>query len=224
MSLMRDRLTIQTDLSGFSFKIYDKNGMLLHTEKRSLPINLYDEEAGSPLLKSYSSVNVYVSTGKSTLIPISCYSKSESMQVLSKLTEIGEQDDVMSLEIPSQKAVIIYAVDKALISMLSFHHKNVRFYPIIYLLIDRISSIDANNRLLTAFTDDMVHIVAAEREKLLLANSYPSSDIITAEYFLLSVSKEVMFNPEHTSIYILGFISESDREELSKYFAGTVLL
>lgn len=221
---MRDRLTIQTDLSGFSFRIYDRNGTLLHAERRDSPISLSDEEPGSPLLKSYSSVNVYVSSGKSALIPASCYSEGESAQTLSKLTETGERDDVMSLEIPSQKAVIIYAVDKELVSMMSAHHKNVRFYPVIYLLIDRLSSIDANNRLLAAFTDGMVHIVAAEREKLLLANSYPAPDIVTAEYFLLSVSKEAMFNPGHTSIYISGFISEAERKELSKYFAGTVLL
>lgn len=218
------RLTIQTDLNGFSFKIYDKNGLLLHTERRDAPIDLFKEERDSLLLKSYSFVNVFVSSGKSTLIPSKYYLDDGKREILSEITEIEENDEVMSLEIPSQKAVIVYAVDKQLISMILSHYKNVRFYPIIYLLIDRISSINVNNRLLMTYAGGMVHIVAAEREKLLLANSYPASDIVTAEYFLLSVSKEVMFNPEHTKIHVFGNMGEADRKDLSKYFSGIVLL
>lgn len=220
----QNRLTIQTDLSGFSFKIYDRNGFLIHTERRDMPLDLEQEENNSLLLKSYSVVTVYVSTGKSTLIPSKYYSIKERRSILSNVVAVGKDEEVMSLEIPSHKAVVIYAVSRLLISMMFSHYDNVKFCPIIYPLIDRISSLAVNNRLLMAYSGGMVHIVAAEREKLLLANSYPAPDILTAEYFLLSVSKEVMFNPEHTILHTFGYIPDSDRQNLFRYFADVVSL
>ena len=220
----QNRLTIQTDLSGFSFKIYDKNGSPLHSERRDKPLDLEQEAKNSLLLKSYSVVTVYVSSGKSTLIPSKYYSIKERRNILSKMFPLFDDEEVMSLEIPSHKAVVVYAVSKDLISMMSSHFDSVKYCPIIYPLIDRISSLTVNNRLLMAYSGGMVHIAAAEREKLLLANSYPASDIVTAEYFLLSVAKEVMFNPEHTTLSTFGYISDSDRQNLSKYFADIVSL
>lgn len=89
-----------------------------------------------------------------------------------------------------------------------------------YVLIDRISSIQDNNRLLVSFTDGMLHSVAAERERLLFANSFPAADLATAEYFIMSVTKEVMFNPEHTVLHVYGRLEDREREELSKYFSS----
>ena len=42
----------------------------------------------------------------------------------------------------------------------------------------------------------------------------------TAEYFIFSVTKEVMFNPEHTRLHIFGKVPDKVQDELCKYFAG----
>ena len=98
------------------------------------------------------------------------------------------------------------------------------FYPTAYLLIDRIASVHDNNRLIVSFTEGMLHIVAAERDRLLFANSFPAADIATAEYFIFSVTKEVMFNPDHTVLHIYGKVEELVSAELGKYFAGVVFM
>ena len=36
----------------------------------------------------------------------------------------------------------------------------------------------------------------------------------------MSVTKEVMFNPEHTVLYVYGDADEKMEEELSKYYTG----
>ena len=98
--------------------------------------------------------------------------------------------------------------------------RNVRFYPMAYILVDRLSSIADNNRLLVSFTDGMLHAVAAERDRLLFVNSFPAADLATAEYFIFSVVKEVMFNPEHTVLHVFGKADEKVASELAKYFAS----
>ena len=87
-----------------------------------------------------------------------------------------------------------------------------------------ISSVTGNNRLLVSFTDGMLHVVAAEQDRLLFANSFPAADLATAEYFIFSVTKEVLFNPEHTVLNIYGNVEENVKTGLGKYFASVKII
>ena len=147
------------------------------------------------------------------------YSKDAPEAALRSVRDLNPDDKVLILEMPSRKAIMIFAIPQKIYYGLTALNKNVKFYPMSYLLIDRISSITDNNRLLVSFTEGMLHIAAAERDRLLFANSFPAGDIATAEYFIFSVTKEVMFNPEHTCLHIFGKVSDKVRDELCKYFA-----
>lgn len=218
------RITIQLDLSGYSFTIYDRNGTELLSESHPCPVDLSVGELAKVLSRKLSVVSVYFTTWKYTLVPASRYPKEDPSACLRSVREVLPDDKVLALEMPSRKAVMVFAVPERLYDGLSALNKNVRFYPTAYLLIDRLASMTENNRLLVSFTDGMLHVVAAERDKLLFANSFPAADVATAEYFIFSVAKEVMFNPEHTILYIYGKVPEKVDADLRRYFSDVSFL
>lgn len=219
MSKYNNRLTIQLDLGGFSFTIYDRSGAVLTSGTADFPINTSDRHIDAVLNGAFSSVSVYCPTSKYTLVPSEYYSREEAVKVLSSLKTIGIDERVDTLDLPGQKSVMIYAIQDDFISSIKEYQKDAKFYPLAYDLIDRIPSLSHNNRIICAFTQGQVHIVASERDKLLFVNSFPAEDMITAQYFIFSVARQVLFNPEHTYIYILGTALEQMREQLLKYFA-----
>ena len=220
MSGTQNRITIQLDLSGYSFTIYGRNGDVLQQESHPCPVDLSIQELTPVLKRQYAAVSVYFTTWKYTLVPLSLFDKDNVRGYLSAVRDISKEEIVLALEMPSRKAAIVYAVPYNIYSSMTGLCRNVKFYPTSYVLIDRIASVADNNRLLVSFTDGMLHIVAAERDKLLFANSFPAADIATAEYFIFSVVKEVLFNPEHTVLHIFGKVEVKTAQELCKYFAG----
>ncbi|MBR2948136.1 MAG: DUF3822 family protein [Bacteroidales bacterium] len=219
MSKYNNRLTIQLDLGGFSFTIYDSSGAVLKSGKGSYPFEKSDRLTDAILKGSFASVSVYCPTSKYTLVPSEYYSREEAVKVLSSLKSIDIDEKVDTLALPGQMSVMIYAIKDEIISALREHQKEAKFYPLTYHLIDIIPSLSHNNRLICAFTQGQLHIVASERDRLLFANSFPVEDMVTAQYFIFSVARTVLFNPEHTYIYILGEHNKEMKDSLLKYFA-----
>lgn len=224
MSGTQNRITIQLDLSGYSFTIFDRNGAVVSKESHSCPVDLSVEELTPVLKKQYAAVSVYYTTWKYTLVPIHLLSRDNVRPYLTAVREIAQDDVTLALDMPSRKAVMVYAVPGLLYKGMKALCRNVKFYPMSYVLIDRISSVTGNNRLLVSFTDGMLHVVAAEQDRLLFANSFPAADLATAEYFIFSVTKEVLFNPEHTVLNIYGNVEENVKTGLGKYFASVKII
>ncbi len=231
MANIADRLTIQIDLSGFSFKITDHSGEKLATGEKSFPSGVTsasdletflkkDLSSLSVLSKKYSQTDVIVSTPKFTLVPSSLYRKDDEKRILSLIHKIEEMDEVMSIELPEHEAVLIYAVPNAITSRIFKIQKKAKYFPIIHSMIKSMSHNKDNNKVCIHLSKNHIHIVATEREKLLLANSYPAKDFVTAQYYIFLVIKEVMFNPEFTTLQVMGNITKSEKKDLSKYFKG----
>jgi hypothetical protein len=172
------------------------------------------------LSKKYSQTDVIVSTPKFTLVPTSLYKKDDEKKLLSLIHKIEELDEVMSIELPEHEATLIYAVPNAITSRIFKIQKKAKYFPIIHSMIKAMSQNNDNNKVCIHLSKNHIHIVATEREKLLLANSYPAKDFITAQYYIFLVIKEVMFNPEFTTLQILGEIDKNQKKSLSKYFKG----
>ncbi|HIZ85748.1 MAG TPA: DUF3822 family protein [Candidatus Coprenecus stercoravium] len=207
-------------MGGYSFVIYDRSGKRLASDSRPCPVDLSAEDLGKVLSAPFASVTVFYTTWKYTLVPVSQFSKDSAREYLETVRDLQPDDTVHTVEVPSHKAVMVFAVPGGIYSGISALNRNVRFYPLASCLIDRLAGITDNNRLLVSFSAGMLHVVAAERDRLLFANSFPAADLATAEYFIFSVTKEVLFNPENTCLYVFGEIKPEVRGELERYFVS----
>ena len=231
MANIANRLTIQIDLSGFSFKITDPSGEILNSGRKSFPSGVSSASeledilkkelsSMSVLSKKYSQTDVVVETPTFTLVPASLYDKESEKQILSQIHKVEDMDEVMSIDLPEHEAKLIYAIPNSISSRIFKIQKKAKYTPIIYQMIKKVSEQKENNKVCIHFSKNHIHIVASERDRLLLANSFQASDFITAQYYIFFVIKEVMFNPEFTTLQIVGEIDKNQKKSLSKYFKG----
>ncbi len=205
------RLTIQMDLSGFSFIVYDRNGAIVYRSDGS-------DADSSYLDVPYHSVEVYYPTLCYTMIPVDFYSHETAYSYLESVRELPADAQVCALEIPGQKMFLVYAIGSDNLPEPLLKSARIKRYPLVYSLIDSIQTIEGNNKIILARSEEIVHIVAAERGRFLFANSFPAEDDITALYFITSVAHQVMFNPELTSVYIKGTVTDAFCSTLENYF------
>lgn len=226
------RLSIQIDLSGFSFIIKSLKGVeTLYHARESFPANIYKVEDIEPYIKkivkkepllnrNYNNVLIYFDTEKYTLIPTLLYKPGEELSLLNKLFETGDMDEIHTVAIPDFEATMLYAIPNSITAPLHHLSCEIKFYPVSFpLLLNNSRSVgSSNNRISVYYKKDLIHIVATSGRELKLAGAYPAKDFITGAYFIFNSGKEAMFNPEHTSVYLYGHNAAKDIQLLNKYY------
>lgn len=144
---------------------------------------------------------------KYTLVPTSFFNEEDKAEYLSSVVLLEESDTVKSIELPSFKAVLVYSGDEGDAAVLAE-------------LISSVKSLASYNKVSARIWPDRVDIVIAAGENLLLCNSFPASDSITAQYFILAALKQFQINPEVTVLHLYGEADERMQEDLMRYFSS----
>lgn len=149
---------------------------------------------------------------KYTLVPAAFFKKDNAYNILSEAVQLSEEDKVGYKELPRLKAVLVYAYtseDKA---------------PAIAALLDAASGIRDHNKVAVHYGDGYVTVTISIDQKLLLANSYPAAEPITAEYFVFAALKQFQINPQVTTIYMLKPTCGEMADDFVRYFKGVETL
>ena len=86
------------------------------------------------------------------------------------------------------------------------------------------AALDRYNKVVVHLGDDVVDIVLAAGEKLLLCNSFPAADAVTAQYFLFAALRQFQINPEVSTVYFFGEADEAVKGDLFRHFASVEAL
>lgn len=148
---------------------------------------------------------------KYTLVPEEFFSPDSARELLSQVVILEKSETVESIELPCYKAVLIYAGEES-------HARAVAS------MAEAAKALDRYNKLVVRLGEDMVDIVLAAGEKLLLCNSFPASDPVTAQYFLFAALRPFQINPEVTTVNFYGDVPESVKSDLFRHFASVEVL
>ena len=143
---------------------------------------------------------------KYTLVPTGFFSPADAHKILSEAVRLSEKDKVNYQELPQFKAVLVYALSEG------------GKAPAIASLLEKAGSLEtARHSVAACFDGEALHLVITEGGKLLLANSYPASDIVTAEYFLFAAMNRLRIDPQETAVHLGEPVSPEMAEELARY-------
>jgi len=148
---------------------------------------------------------------KYTLVPESFFSVDSAEAYLANVVEIGEKDSVRYKELPQYKAVLVYTGEGS-------HADDTA--ELLCHLVAVASSVSKYNKVIVHQGDDCVDIVIAAGEKLLLCNSFPSTDSVTSLYYLFASLKEFQINPEVTTVFFHGRVTGSMKSDAARYFSS----
>ena len=71
---------------------------------------------------------------------------------------------------------------------------------------------------------ESVDIVLAAGDRLLLCNSYPAADEVTAQYYLFAAIRQFQINPEVTTVHFFGEAGDGIKGDLFRHFASVEML
>ena len=145
---------------------------------------------------------------KYTIVPSSFFRRDDSYNILSQAVQLEGNDKVEYQELPDFQAVLVYA------TTLSGEA------PAVLEMLRAVSGINEYNKVLANYDGSHITVVVAAGSKLLLANSYPSTDCVTGEYFIFSAMKQFQINPEVTTGYLYGDAPFDMKNDLFRYCKG----
>ena len=113
--------------------------------------------------------------------------------------------------------VILFGLDKLTHLFLTEHFPNARLFasvsPITEYLAHKVKPSDCC-KLFAIFHPESVEVIAFEKEKLLLLNTYPISGLNDSCYYLLNIWQQAGYNQEDDQLYICGNNRVPQWEEL----------
>ena len=220
MTEIKNRISIQVGLSGYSFKIQDDGGSSYSGWKGADTVFVTPE-----LQKRYEDVDVAVFTPYCTLVPADFHKPELSRDILSDVADIPEGAAVEYVSVPEYSAVMVYSnniggtLHRVLSeSVLKLDGGKSKPLPELYYMLKSLSEISDYNRILASYMDGVLYLVIAQGKTLLLCNTYAAPDFTTAEYFLFMAMKKLQLNVEMSAIYFRTPLSEEQEMSLYRYF------
>ena len=217
---MKDRISIQVGLSGYSFKIQADNAV-----SSSGWMSVDRIFTASELQKRYSDVEISVFTPKCSLVPAQFHNPSAARAALEDVAYIAESDQVDYVEVPEFAAVLIYSnsIGETLSKMISettlrTDGTRARPLPELYYMLRQIPSLREYNKILASYMDGYLYLTVAQGKSLLLCNSFQAPDFTSAEYFIFMALKKLQLNPEVTTICFRTPLTEEQEMSLYRYF------
>ncbi len=220
MQNMKDRISIQVGLSGYSFKIEADDAVRSFEWMSAERIFTTSE-----LQKRYSDVEISVFTPKCALVPFQFYNPSEAKSALADVAYISDSDIVESVEVPQFGAVLIYSNSigetlSKVISETTLRTDGSKSSPLpeLYYMLRQVPSLTDYNKILASYKDGWLYLVVAQGKSLLLCNSFQAPDFTSAEYFIFLALKKLQLNPEVTTICFRTHLDEDQEMSLYRYF------
>ena len=213
-------ISIQVGLSGYSFKIYDADGVM--PSGWMAPERLF---SSPQMQRRYDEVQISVFTHKFALVPKQFYNAATAAGMLAEVVDLSSDDVVESVPVPQFASVLLYldntggSLPRVIAEMvLKTDGNKVSPLPEIYYMLSSLDTIGEYNKIVASYIDGFLYLVIAQGKTLLLCNAYQAQDFTTAEYFLFLAMKKLQLNPEMSTVYFRTPLDQEDEITLYRYF------
>lgn len=156
------------------------------------------------------------------MIPVDVFSKAESADMYAHAYPSLAADKVLHSVIPDLNVVSVFSINKDLKMVLDDHYPDINFTHVVspvWRYLHQRSYIGTRSKLYGYFHDKKLEIFSFSQRRFKFCNTFDISHTNDALYFLLYVWKQLMLQPEHDEMHIVGDIPERELllDELRKY-------
>jgi hypothetical protein len=153
-------------------------------------------------------------TGSCTLVPLNFYRQDKAREILSEVVLLGDNEQVLSVEVPEYGAVMLYAAEDPRESRL----------PELYYVVKALSECREYNKIVASHKGGRLYLAIAQGRSLQLANSFEAPDFTTAQYYIFMALRSLQLNPEVSSICFTSPLKAEDEMSLYRYFKSVEVL
>ena len=230
-------LSILITQDGLSYSIFDVNDnkyqvlesiQFSNTDNRCQEIRDYLNN-GNIINREYKNFNVVYSTKKTTLVPDVIFDEKSAETLFTTNHKLDCNETVRYSKLPKSESVVIYSVDKQVVSILDGLLPDYTLYPQTYSLIEtyltktKIGEKPNRQRLIVQVFEDFFEILVINNCKIAGYNTYyykTANDIL---YFIVNTFEQLGLSQEDCEVVFSGFIDMDDMTSLYlKKFVKTV--
>jgi len=233
-------LSIQADLHGFSFCIFD------HQQKKHVVFRKYFLEThrlmenfvkqmedvlktDDLLMLPYASSVFLFLSQKSTLIPDNYFNQNVLKSYLEFNHELDGLDEIHYNYLPSVDAYNVFALHSYIASAICNHFKGVRFYHQAMPFIEKISEYSDNRQkqiMAVNINHHFFDAAVSSSGRLKLYNTFQYKEPTDLLYFILYIGNQFEMDPLHMELVLSGELSDmmSYRDAIREYIPGVQTL
>ena len=226
MDNKQKRLIIRISKGRLSFATADGSDVLYEdyalNSSISMAANLREALRTVPLLEeSFERVLVMVDT-YTLMVPANLFVEEESEELYHPAFTGQEQQLVMHTVLPDLNAVVLFAVQKDLRSVIANNFGDVRYTAAeapVWRHLHQRSYTGQHQKLYGYFHDRRMEVFSYAQNRFKFCNSYAVNNPNDALYYLLAIWKQLTMDAEHDELHLVGDIPERDQllEEAQKF-------
>lgn len=226
MDNKQKRLIIRISKGRLSFATADGSDVLYEdyalNSSISMAANLREALRTVPLLEeSFERVLVMVDT-YTLMVPANLFVEEESEELYHHAFTGQEQQLVMHTVLPDLNAVVLFAVQKDLRSVIANNFGDVRYTAAVapvWRHLHQRSYTGQHQKIYSYFHDRRMEVFSYAQNRFKFCNSYAVNNPNDALYYLLAIWKQLTMDAEHDELHLVGDIPERDQllEEAQKF-------
>jgi hypothetical protein len=226
-------LSIQADLNGFAFCVFDDNGdcrVFKQYTYTAVDYNDLDKEVHklfrqeALLQLPYKKCYCLFISNKSTLIPSQLFDIQHLRTYLEFVTPLDELDEIHFRQLPVAEAVNVFAMPGPVAAIVHKYQPNSLFLhhsiPLIHLLHER----QLQDGCILHLSTDIASIALYAGGRFVLSNTFNIHTFADALYYLSYVIRQWHLSPESTPIFLSGKYTEADLVLFEKYYRKVSIL
>ncbi len=163
------------------------------------------------------------------MIPVDLFVEDEAEELFNNTFTPRKDVTILHNVLPEHNAVAVFAMNKDLKMVVDDHFHDAKFVvamsPVWRHLLRR-SYTGSRNKLYAYFHDGRMDVFNFTQHRFKFYNTFEVSKVPDALYFILYVWKQLMLQPEHDEMHIVGDFPESEAllGELKKYLRRAYII
>lgn len=227
--ISQNSLSIQADLNGFSFCVYDYAGNCVSLQHYDYTITDYNDlddkihaifRRDSRLKQPYKKCSCLFLSEKSTLIPGALFNAQHLRTYLDFVAPLDDLDEIHFRQINTPNAMAIFAIPSPFAAAVNMYQPNVVFYhqciPVIQLLQEQ----QAHNGVLLHLNANLASVALCAGGRMTLYNTFHVQAFTDVLYYVSFLLRQWQLLPQNTNIYLTGCLQDEDESLFRNYFSS----
>ncbi|MDR0296323.1 MAG: DUF3822 family protein [Prevotellaceae bacterium] len=226
-NIRESTLSIQADLNGFSFCVFDKNRnccVLKQYTYTTADYNDLDNEVHKlfrqeELLRlAYKKCYCLFISNKSTLIPTHLFDVQHLRTYLDFVSPLDELDEIHFRQLPIPEAINVFAIPSPIAAIVHTYQPNSQFLHQSTPLIHLLHEMQLQDGVMLHLSSNISSVALYVEGRLALSNTFKVYDFADTFYYLSSIFQQWHLSPNNTPIFLSGKLSEAGIMLLEKYY------
>lgn len=188
----------------------------------SIAANLREALKGASLTQTGIRKALVMIDAPILLVPVELFEESKVREMYEHSFPSKEQTHVLYNVLPDLNAVATYAINKDLKLVLDDNFNDMKIIPTlspVWRHLHKRSFTGARQKLYGYFHDNRLDIFSYQQNRFKFYNQFDATHVHDALYFLVYVWKQLLLNPEHDELHLVGDVPQQEWfvDELRKY-------